>query len=336
MRGLTGSPIWGQGCGYFSDDDGGLGNITILTDTEAVVNGRKRQLKMTYGHMSSSTVSVGQRVDKGERIGRSGVGAGWPHIHLDVVVNAPELNNPQIWNYPGEYHLVDPIPTIIGAMAGTIAEEWAEPVNIPQPGEFDVPVPPMRMLMGLRRGSGPTLTRAQIRKPLVKDEDFEVVYQALGNDGRIYWVTKNRTRHAQHLAEFFLADAPAGGERTVSDRLDQALISALDQRRLRVREAATEHHPRIRNSELRPARPYCQPDAAAYDSARPRHRRCSCDRMTRVPYFVERKIGKSCRRRASKMIDVSMRVTPGRLVNRSRARSFKCCVSRTTTCTTRS
>jgi hypothetical protein len=35
---------------------------------------------------------------------------------------------------------------------------------------------------------------AETRKPLVKDEDFEAIYQVLGTDGRIYWVTTNRSR----------------------------------------------------------------------------------------------------------------------------------------------
>jgi hypothetical protein len=35
---------------------------------------------------------------------------------------------------------------------------------------------------------------AETRKPLAKDEAIEVVYQVLGTDGRIYWVTTNRNR----------------------------------------------------------------------------------------------------------------------------------------------
>jgi murein DD-endopeptidase MepM/ murein hydrolase activator NlpD len=195
--GSRGGEVWGQGCGYFSDDDGGLGNITILTDTEAMVGGRMRQLKMTYGHMSSSVVQVGQRVANGERIGRSGVGAGWPHVHLDVVVNAPELNNPQIWNNGGEYHLVDPIPTIIGALGGgtrEIDEFPDDPINIPQPGEFEVSCTAYANSDGVKVLQFADPNAPQIRKPLVKDEDFEAVYQVLGNDGRIYWVTTNRSR----------------------------------------------------------------------------------------------------------------------------------------------
>ena len=40
------------------------------------------------------------------------------------------------------------------------------------------------------------------------------------------------SRHAEGSAEFFLANALPGGERTVSDRLDQLLVGPIDQRRL--------------------------------------------------------------------------------------------------------
>ena len=43
-----------------------------------------------------------------------------------------------------------------------------------------------------------------------------------------------RARHAKHPAELFLADTPAGGERTIRYRLDQTLIGAVDQRRFGV------------------------------------------------------------------------------------------------------
>ena len=40
------------------------------------------------------------------------------------------------------------------------------------------------------------------------------------------------SRHAEGSAELFLANALPGGERTVSDRLDQLLVGPIDQRRL--------------------------------------------------------------------------------------------------------
>jgi murein DD-endopeptidase MepM/ murein hydrolase activator NlpD len=128
--GTAGSEMWGQGCGYFSDDNGGIGNITILHDAYAIVGGKRRQLKLTYGHMSSATVKPGDRVTAGQRIGRSGKGGDWPHVHLDVVVEAPELNNPQIWNNPGSYHLVNPMPTILAATA----DKPPSPPPSPPPG----------------------------------------------------------------------------------------------------------------------------------------------------------------------------------------------------------
>lgn len=116
--GGQGEAVWGQGCGYFSDDDGGIGKISVLTDRTVLVNGTERRMMMVYGHMSASYVKPGQKIADGERIGRSGRGASWPHVHLDVGIKAPELNNPAIWNNPGDYHLMDPIPTIIAAYKG--------------------------------------------------------------------------------------------------------------------------------------------------------------------------------------------------------------------------
>ena len=47
-------------------------------------------------------------------------------------------------------------------------------------------------------------------------------------------MTNRLARHAQHLAEFFLADTLAGGERAIGNGLDQPLIGTVDQRRLGV------------------------------------------------------------------------------------------------------
>jgi hypothetical protein len=47
-------------------------------------------------------------------------------------------------------------------------------------------------------------------------------------------VTDRLPRHAERTAQLFLADALAGGERAVRDRLDQPLVGTVDKRRLRV------------------------------------------------------------------------------------------------------
>jgi murein DD-endopeptidase MepM/ murein hydrolase activator NlpD len=117
--GTRGTVVWDQGCGSFVDDAAGVGNITVLCDAEATISGKRYRLKLTYGHMSTSRVKLGARVKAGEQLGTSGVGLGWPHTHLDVAIKAPELNNPQIWFNGGDYHLVDPIETIINAMQGS-------------------------------------------------------------------------------------------------------------------------------------------------------------------------------------------------------------------------
>lgn len=188
--GTKGTPMWGQGCGAFVDDQHGVGNITILTDTYATIKGKQYRLKMTYGHMSSATVQVGSKVAAGQRIGRSGVGNAWPHVHLDVTINAPELNNPQIWLNGGEYHLVDPIPTIINAMGGKVPTSYAERVPIPQPTEFDG----VYVTVTVEKDNLPVLQRADlsappVREPLMKGDTFEAVYQVVANDKTIWWIS---------------------------------------------------------------------------------------------------------------------------------------------------
>ena len=61
------------------------------------------------------------------------------------------------------------------------------------------------------------------------------------------------SRHAEGSAELFLANALPGGERTVSDRLDQLLVGPIDQRRLGIERL----HPArsVLNSEFHSADP---------------------------------------------------------------------------------
>ena len=196
--GGAGRVIWGQGCGSFVDDQRGTGNITILTDAFLSLKGKERRLKMTYGHMSSALVTVGQRIVDGERIGRSGSGGGWPHVHLDVVVeetSVGELNTPAIWNNPGSYHLVEPIGSIIAAMGGAVLPPaFATAVDIPQPeamGDYAT--------VTATRDGIPVLQYADpgakpLRAPLTKGEQFQAAYQVYGTDGAIYWVTAFRSR----------------------------------------------------------------------------------------------------------------------------------------------
>jgi len=72
--------------------------------------------------------------------------------------------------------------------------DYAPSVNIPQPEEFGVSCTAYANFNGVKVRQRANPDAAETRKPLAKDEDFEVVYQVLGTDGRIYWVTANRSR----------------------------------------------------------------------------------------------------------------------------------------------
>lgn len=121
--GSRGQGDWGQGCGAFADDRGGVGNITILTEAA----GDAPPLKLTFGHMAQAFVNVGQRVAAGQRIGASGAAAGFDHFHLDAAIRAPERTRPDIWLNPGDYFLIDPLPAIAGAMGGESPKPEPEP-----------------------------------------------------------------------------------------------------------------------------------------------------------------------------------------------------------------
>jgi murein DD-endopeptidase MepM/ murein hydrolase activator NlpD len=175
--GNAGSGDWGQACGSFPDTiGGGIGNVTIMSDAG---------IKLTFGHVNSSTLRPGQRVNAGDVVAQSGGMVG-PHLHLDASVNRN-----------GSYWLLDPIPAIARALGQDVPEpppSYADPVAIPQPGEFDqfvtvtatqdnVPV-----LQYADRGSAST------NKPLAKGDDFDAVYQVLGNGGEIFWVSTRGSR----------------------------------------------------------------------------------------------------------------------------------------------
>lgn len=197
--GTAGRHLWGQGCGYFTDDSGGIGKVSILTDATVDVEGERRQLATVYGHMSSSLVTVGQRIEDGQRIGRSGVGGGWPHIHLDCSVaegSQGELNDPSIWNNPGAYHLLDPIPAIINALGGDVLPtSYAERVPMPQPQEWDsgalvtVVDPGVKLLQRARRDA------TEVDSPFEVGDTFEAVMLAwVPEEEAWYWITRRGTR----------------------------------------------------------------------------------------------------------------------------------------------
>lgn len=172
--GSQGQGDWGQGCGSFNDTiTGGVGNVTVLTDAG---------IKITFGHVNKPLVTVGQRVNAGQAVATSG-GMFSPHLHLDVTENRN-----------GTYWLLDPIPAIIRAMSSEVPEVYAERLPIPQPAEFDVSATVRATRDGVPVLQRAMLDAAPVREPLKKGEEFEAVYQVIGNDQRIYWVSSLGSR----------------------------------------------------------------------------------------------------------------------------------------------
>lgn len=197
--GNRGEHVFGQGCGYFSDDDGGIGKISVLTERSVVVKGKARRMMMVYGHMSSSIVTPGQMVEDGQRIGRSGRGGQFPHIHLDVSVGEDhegELNNPAIWNNPGRYHLLDPLPAIISAYGGDpLPITYAERIPVPQPSAWeDGPIVTITRA-GVKIQQRASKDAAEVESPFNTGEQFKgvmLVYSEAEDDW--YWVSRRGSR----------------------------------------------------------------------------------------------------------------------------------------------
>jgi hypothetical protein len=205
--GSQGSGDWGQSCGSFPDQlSGGVGNVTVMTDAG---------LKLTFGHVNRSLVRVGERVSAWQQVATSGGMIG-PHLHLDAAIKAPERVDRTIAINAGDYVLLDPIPAIAAALGQEVPApppSFADPLPIPQPGEFDVSV-----TVVATRDNVPVLQRADLgsaptNKPLAKGDDFEASYVVLGNDERWYWVSARGSRvpvEGTNLAEHFALVAPAG------------------------------------------------------------------------------------------------------------------------------
>jgi murein DD-endopeptidase MepM/ murein hydrolase activator NlpD len=118
--GTRGLSTWGQGCGYYVDDmDGGIGNITLVTDAG---------LKIVFGHCHKSLVSSGDRVVAGQPIGISG-GSNGDHLHLEVAINAPEKVSARNRAAGLTYWLLNPIPALKAAMGGSAPVEPVQPIT---------------------------------------------------------------------------------------------------------------------------------------------------------------------------------------------------------------
>lgn len=193
--GGRGTPRWGQGCGAYNDTiTGGVGNITILLDSGH---------KLTLGHCNRALVSPGERVAAGQQVGTSG-GMNGPHVHVEVSV---ERN--------GSYWLIDPGPALMEAMGGQTPVIAAERLPIPQPEEFDISIPVIVTTDTLPVLQRADLTSPQVSAPLVKGETFGAVYQVVGNDGAIYWVSTRGARLPVKgtSAPEWLTGASSSGER---------------------------------------------------------------------------------------------------------------------------
>lgn len=80
----------GEGCGFYGDENGGLGRIQINLDNGDVV---------IFGHTSRAAVQLGQRVNAGDLVGYSGSMNG-PHVHLEYRQKGH--------NTPSGYKVIDP------------------------------------------------------------------------------------------------------------------------------------------------------------------------------------------------------------------------------------
>lgn len=189
--GTQGEAVWGQGCGYFSDDNGGIGKISVLTDRSVLVNGKQRRMMMVYGHMSHSDVRPGQMIQDGQRIGRSGHGGNWPHIHLDVGVKAPELNNPAIWNNPGDYHLLNPIPTIIAAYGGEAPIIPVDRVPYDFTNDPNLFVVKATTKVNVHQRGDPS---SPVLDTIPAGDTFYATAIIPGNDGKAWWLGVNNGR----------------------------------------------------------------------------------------------------------------------------------------------
>ncbi len=175
--GNAGEGDWGQGCGSFADTiGGGIGNVTVLTDAG---------LKLTFGHVNSSPLRVGQRVVAGDIVAYSGGMVG-PHLHLDASTNRN-----------GSYWLLDPIPAIAKALGQTIPVPPPS-YALPQP-PFNRDFRPNTTTVTATVDGVPVLQRADklsaaTNKPLAKGDDFDAVALIIGEDGKLWWVSSRGSR----------------------------------------------------------------------------------------------------------------------------------------------
>lgn len=169
----NGSGAWGTGCAAFprynnyggKPAGAGAGRLELLHEDG--------HASLIIGHALSSRVRPGDRVQAGDLIGQQG-GMNGSHVHLEA-------------RYANGTRIGDPRALFSG---GPIPAPKAERLPIPQPEEFDVSVTVTVTADTLPVLQRADVTGAVVADPLVKGDTFEAVYQVVGNDGRIYWVSK--------------------------------------------------------------------------------------------------------------------------------------------------
>lgn len=171
--GERGQNVWGNGCGFYRDvDGGGVGNITILLDSGH---------RLTLGHCSSATVQPGDRVAAGQRVGRSGSMNG-PHVHIETAV---ERN--------GTYWLVEPVAALRQAMGGVT------PPLTPKAVPFDLYAVDANLYEVVVEADQVGVYQRMDRKAarlgtLTRGERFRARGRFPGNDGADWWLGESDGR----------------------------------------------------------------------------------------------------------------------------------------------
>jgi hypothetical protein len=176
--GNAGSGDWGQGCGSFADTiTGGVGNVTVLTDAG---------LKITFGHVNTPLVKVGDRVAAGQPVATTG-GMLSPHLHLDVSVNRG-----------GSYWLLDPLPAIAAKMSGgPLPEVYAERLDwLPAPSAWESGPTFVTTVDGVPLLQRAAKDAAQVDSPFKKGDPIPnvIAFVWSEDDAAWYLVTKRGTR----------------------------------------------------------------------------------------------------------------------------------------------
>ena len=132
------------------------------------------------------------------------------------------------------YCLLDPGPALIEAMGGITPVTYAESIGIPQASEFDISIEVTVTADELPVLQRADLNAAQTMPPLKRGDTFNAVYQAVGNDGNIYWIT---TRSNRVPVAGTSAPAWKGGGPVVSEPVDLGPAIALAGQLLETLEA---------------------------------------------------------------------------------------------------